>query len=138
MIEYFTDNGFLPENQEELSDWIQTVIEGEGKVYGDISYVFCNDDYLLKINQDFLQHDTYTDIISFDYSLGDQVHGEIYISTERVTENAKELDLEFIDELHRVMIHGILHYCGYSDGSDSDKNTMRMKESEALQLRTWK
>ena len=137
MIEFLTDNGFLPDHQENLSIWIQKIIEREGKTQGDISYVFCNDDYLLKINQDFLQHDTYTDIISFDYSLGDQVHGEIYISTERVKENAKALGLEFKDELHRVMIHGILHYCGYSDRSNTDKKRMRDRETEALHMRTW-
>ena len=78
---------------------------------GDVSFVFCNDEYLYKINLEFLNHDTYTDIITFDYSLGKEIHGEIYISIDRVKENARELKIEFTEELRRVIVHGILHLC---------------------------
>ena len=90
--------------------------------------MFCDDNYLHKLNVDFLQHDTLTDIISFDYSVGKELHGDIFISIERVKDNAQDLGVDFETELHRVMIHGILHYCGYKDKSKEDKMVMRQKE----------
>jgi rRNA maturation RNase YbeY len=135
MIEFYSEGDFDLLQQAEIKDWIQDVITSEGYELGEIVYVFCNDLYLHKLNVDFLEHDTLTDIISFDYSLGKQLHGEIYISTERVTENASTYKAAFIDELHRVMIHGILHYCGYKDKSEADATLMRNKENEALSLR---
>ena len=89
------------------------------------SYVFCDDDYLFDINKEFLDHDTLTDIISFDYSLGKEIHGEIYISVDRVGENAQDFNDRIRDELHRVMIHGILHYCGFKDKTDIEEASMR-------------
>jgi rRNA maturation RNase YbeY len=115
-------------------DWISSVILSENKSEGEINYIFCDDDYLVEINQQYLNHDTLTDIISFDYSLGNEIHGDIYISIERVRENAEEFKVSFEEELKRVMIHGILHYCGYKDKSESDELLMRSKEDEKIKL----
>ncbi len=110
---YHTD--FILDNQSQISHWIEEIMILEGYQMGDINYVFCDDSYLNKMNVEFLNHDTYTDIISFDYSLGKQLHGDIYISVERVIENAKIYQSSFKNELCRVMIHGILHYMGFKD-----------------------
>lgn len=128
MIDFNFETEFDLQNQLKIKDWIENVIATEGFEVGDISYVFCNDKYLLKLNVEFLNHDTLTDIISFDYTLGKQINGEIYISTERVVENAKDFNAMFEDELHRVIIHGILHFCGYKDKTDSQEKIMRQKE----------
>ncbi|WP_394758896.1 rRNA maturation RNase YbeY [Flavobacterium sp.] len=116
------------------TDWISGVILSENKSEGEINYIFCDDDYLVEINQQYLDHDTLTDIISFDYSLGNEIHGDIYISIERVRENAEEFKVSFEEELKRVMIHGVLHYCGYKDKSESDELLMRSKEDEKIKL----
>ena len=116
------------------TNWISSVIISENKSEGEINYIFCDDDYLVEINQQYLNHDTLTDIISFDYSLGNEIHGDIYISIERVRENADEFKVSFEEELKRVMIHGILHYCGYKDKSESDELLMRSKEDEKIKL----
>ena len=104
---------------------------------GDISYIFCDDKYLLEKNINYLNHNTLTDIISLDYTTGDVIFGDIYISHERVESNAQEIEVDFIDELHRVMIHGVLHYCGYGDKTDAEKKQMRDKEDYYLSLRTF-
>ncbi len=135
MIEFSYQTDFKLEKETEVSNWISAVISSEGFAEGDINYVFCDDNYLLGINKEFLNHDTFTDIVSFDYSLGKQIHGEIYISVDRVTENSKNYDSEFEAELHRVIIHGILHYCGYKDKSEEEKREMRLKEEGALAQR---
>jgi len=132
MISFFSESSFKLESSEKVAEWVAKVISAEGYELGDISYIFCDDEYLLKINQQFLDHDTLTDIISFDYSLGKQLHGEIYISEERVRENAKEFNETFSDELHRVIIHGVLHYCGYKDKTEADKQAMRERENTCL------
>jgi rRNA maturation RNase YbeY len=116
------------------TEWISSVILSENKSEGEINYIFCDDDYLIEINQQYLNHDTLTDIISFDYSLGNEIHGDIYISVERVRENAEEFKVSFEEELKRVMIHGVLHYCGYKDKSESDESLMRSKEDEKIKL----
>jgi probable rRNA maturation factor len=116
------------------TDWISCVILSENKSEGEINYIFCDDDYLVEINQQYLNHDTLTDIISFDYSLGNEIHGDIYISIERVRENAEEFKVSFEEELKRVMIHGVLHYCGYKDKSETDELLMRSKEDEKIKL----
>ena len=116
------------------TDWISSVILSENKSEGEINYIFCDDDYLVEINQQYLNHDTLTDIISFDYSLGNEIHGDIYISVERVRENAEDFKVSFEEELKRVMIHGVLHYCGYKDKSESDESLMRSKEDEKIKL----
>jgi probable rRNA maturation factor len=115
-------------------DWISSVILSENKSEGEINYIFCDDEYLVEINQQYLDHDTLTDIISFDYSLGNEIHGDIYISIERVRENAEEFKVSFEEELKRVMIHGVLHYCGYKDKSETDELLMRSKEDEKIKL----
>jgi probable rRNA maturation factor len=137
MIDFSYQTEFKLNPEIDISKWIGDIIIAEGFAEGDISYVFCDDDFLLNINKEFLDHDTLTDIISFDYSLGKQIHGEIYISVERVAENAVSFDSEFNDELHRVIIHGILHYCGYKDKTETTEKEMRLKENEALQLRNF-
>lgn len=121
-----------PENENIISEWISETISSEGFTEGKITYIFCDDEYLNKINLEFLNHNTLTDIISFDNRLGKQINGEIYISVERVRENAKIYKTNFKDELHRVMIHGILHFCGYNDKSDAETKIMRNKEEESL------
>ena len=137
MIDFFYETDFKLTIENELSSWISSIILTEGFEEGDITYVFCDDEYLLSLNEEFLNHDTLTDIISFDYSLGKQLHGEIYISVERIAENASLFNVDFKDELHRVMIHGILHYCGYKDKTESEEILMRSKEDEALKLRNF-
>lgn len=132
MIDFFTETDFKLKKQEKISKWIQSIIDLEGCSLGEISYVFCDDTYLHAINVAYLKHDTLTDIISFDYSVGKQLHGEMYISIERVIENAKEYGVSFENELLRVIIHGVLHYIGYSDKKEEDKQIMRKKEDEYL------
>jgi rRNA maturation RNase YbeY len=135
MIEFSSQNDFNLKSETAIATWISSIIVSEEFVEGDISYVFCDDSYLLEINKEFLNHDTLTDIVSFDYSLGKEIHGEIFISVERVAENADTFKTGFDNELHRVMIHGILHYCGYTDKTVADKKLMRTKEDEALKER---
>lgn len=132
MITFNYETEFVLTNEEQITRWVKEVIEKEGCKEGEINYIFCGDEYLHKINVEFLQHDTYTDIISFDYSLGKLINGDIYISIDRVKENAEKYNTTFAEELHRVMIHGILHYAGYKDKTEEDKNEMRNKENDAL------
>lgn len=113
---------------------IKAIAEEELREVGDISFVFCDDNYLLKINSEFLDHDTYTDIITFNYSVGNELISEIYISTDRVEENAKKYKQTFENEIHRVMIHGVLHLCGYKDKLTEEKQIMRDKENHYLSL----
>ena len=135
MINFNYETNFELDNPDHISSWISKSIAEENCREGDINYVFCSDDYLHKINVEFLEHDTLTDIISFDYSVGKELHGDIYISVDRVKENATEYDVKFQDELARVLIHGILHYCGYKDKSDEDAKLMRNKEDYYLDRR---
>ena len=113
---------------------IKALAKQELREIGDITFVFCDDNYLHKINLEFLGHDTYTDIITFDYSVGNEVISEMYISVDRVTENAKKYSQTFENEIHRVMIHGVLHLCGYKDKLAEDKQIMRDKENHYLSL----
>ena len=135
MISFNYEIDFELKNSEEVKSWISKVILEENCNEGDINYIFCSDEYLHKINVKFLNHDTLTDIISFDYSLGKELHGDIYISVDRVTENASDYGTNFIDELDRVIIHGILHYCGYKDKTNDDELLMRSKEDYYLSIR---
>lgn len=134
MIEFIAENEFVLLNQEQYKNWIQQIIASEGKTCGDISYVFCDDVYLNKINKEYLNHEDYTDIISFDYTQGSIISGDIFISTERVGENAEKYEVSFEKELLRVLTHGILHYCGYKDKTDEEKATMRNKEQEKMRM----
>lgn len=137
MIEFYSETDFNIEDTKALSHWISEIILHENHELGDLTYVFCDDAYLHKLNVQFLNHDTLTDIISFDNSLGKQIHGEIYISVERVKENAATYQVAFLEELHRVIIHGVLHFCGYKDKTKKQQETMSCKENEALDLRTF-
>lgn len=132
MIEFNFETDFQLNESVELQKWISETIISEGYELGELLYVFCDDEYLHKLNIEYLNHDTLTDVISFDYNIGKMINGEIYISVERVAENAIYYKTDFKDELHRVMIHGILHFCGYKDKSDSEERIMRQKEEESL------
>lgn len=134
MIEFLSETDFILPNPELIAHWIQTVIEKEGYEAGEITYTFCDDDDLHKINVEYLNHDTLTDIISFDYVAGKQVNGEIFISVERVKNNAEEFGTSFENELLRVIIHGVLHFLGYKDKSPSEADTMRQKEDFYIRL----
>ena len=136
MISFNYETDFKLENTDKVSNWISETILEENRKEGEINYIFCSDDYLHKLNVDFLDHDTLTDIISFDYSVGKELHGDIYISVDRVKENAKDFNIEFEDEIARVIIHGVLHYCGYKDKSDVDEILMRSKEDHYLARRS--
>ena len=132
MISFNYEADFELTEEAVISDWLSKVIVSENKKEGDINYIFCDDDYLVEINKQYLDHDTLTDIISFDYSVGNELNGDIFISVERVKENAVEYGVSFEDELKRVMVHGILHYSGYKDKSEEDERIMRGKEDEKL------
>ncbi len=121
-------------NEDEHRSWLQKVIISENKSEGEINYIFCNDDYLLDLNKQFLDHDTLTDIITFDNTLGSLLGADIFISTERVADNAKDFKVSFDEELRRVLVHGVLHLCGYKDKSDSDQELMTNKENEKMHM----
>lgn len=129
MINFNYETDFLLEDEKVISSWIVSTITAEDYKLDEINYVFCDDDYLHKLNMEFLNHDTLTDIISFDYSVGKTIQGDIFISVERVKENAADYKVSFEEELWRVIIHGVLHYCGYKDKTDKDAQVMRDKEN---------
>ena len=132
MINFNYETDFQLDDESRYSRWISAIILSESKNEGEISYIFCDDAYLHKINLEYLNHDDLTDIISFDYSLGNEINGDIFISVERVKDNAADFEVAFEDELRRVMAHGILHYAGYKDKSDDDASLMRIKEDEKI------
>ncbi|GAA4245502.1 rRNA maturation RNase YbeY [Winogradskyella damuponensis] len=132
MISFNYETEFIINDEANYSKWISETILEEDCREGEINYIFCSDDYLHKLNVDFLNHDTLTDVISFDYSVGKELHGEIYISVDRVKENALDFKVSFEEEMARVMIHGVLHYCGYKDKSEADEKLMRSKEDYYL------
>jgi rRNA maturation RNase YbeY len=134
MISFNYESDFNLDDETVYADWLSKVISSEIKNEGEINYIFCDDDYLLEINQQYLDHDTLTDIISFDYSIGNELHGDIFISIERVRENAQDYCVSFEEELKRVMVHGVLHYCGYKDKSEQDEKLMREKEEEKMKM----
>lgn len=133
MINFNYETAFLLENEDKVSTWILNTIVSEAFKVEEINYIFCDDKYLHKLNVEFLNHDTLTDIISFDYSVGKIIQGDIFISVERVVDNAKDFGVSFEEELHRVIIHGVLHYCGYNDKTDADAKLMRNKENHYLE-----
>lgn len=134
MINFNYETDFELSDESLYARWISQVISSEQKQEGEINYIFCDDDYLIEINLQYLDHDTLTDIISFDYSEGIILQGDIFISVERVADNADDFDVPFAEELKRVMAHGVLHYCGYKDKSEADEDLMRQKEEEKMQL----
>lgn len=132
MIHFFFENIDEFPLEEDLKTWMENIITSEGKKIGDINYIFCDDEYLLKINQEYLQHDYYTDIITFDYVKGRTISGDIFVSVTRVKDNATTLSRNFESEFHRVLAHGILHLCGYKDKSEEEIKEMRAKEEEYI------
>lgn len=134
MINFNYETDFELADESLYARWISEVIASENKQEGEINYIFCDDDYLIEINRQYLDHDTLTDIISFDYSEGIVLQGDIFISVERVKDNAADFDVSFDKELLRVMAHGVLHYAGYKDKSEADEMVMRQKEEEKMQL----
>ena len=134
MISFNYETNFALENESNYEDWITRIIYSEGFEVGEINYIFCDDEYLHKINMEYLNHDTLTDIISFDYSVGNLLQGDIFISVERVADNAKDFNVTFDEELKRVLSHGVLHYCGYKDKSPKDEALMRLKEDEKIKM----
>lgn len=128
------DVAFRFQGKSKISDWIKKVVKREDGSLNSLNVIFCSDHYLLEINRDFLNHDYLTDIITFDYSEGRKLSGEIYISIDRVRDNAGGLNLPFEIELRRVIIHGVLHLLGYKDKTASQKKIIRMKEDECLKL----
>ena len=133
MINFNYETPFDLPSEQLISTWIINTITAEGFKLEEINYVFCDDAYLHKLNVEFLNHDTLTDIISFDYSMGKTIEGDIFISVERVADNAIDFKVTPEEELHRVIIHGVLHYCGYKDKSDDEAKIMREKENHYLQ-----
>ena len=134
MITFNSETTFNLQNEAKTTTWIERVVVSEGFAIGEINYIFCDDAYLNHINKEFLKHDSFTDIISFDYSLGKQISGDIYISIERVLDNAEKYNVTFENELRRVMIHGVLHYMGYKDKTTEEKKVMTLKENTSILL----
>ena len=134
MIEFNYETNFTLANEMAITAWIERIIVSEGCSLGDVNYIFCDDSYLHKLNVSFLNHDTLTDIISFDASVDSCINGDIFISIERVKDNAMDYQVSFVEELHRVMIHGVLHYLGYKDKSEEEQLEMTEKENEAIRL----
>lgn len=131
MIQYFYEN-ITETVDQNYKIWLQNIIVSEQKKIGEINYIFCDDEYILKVNQDYLQHDYYTDIITFDYVKGKTISGEIFVSLQRISDNASTLSKDYEDELRRVLAHGILHLCGYKDKSEEEEREMRNKEDYYL------
>jgi len=134
MIEYHYENNFILEDSEKIRIWIEDVIKKEKKIVGDITYIFCDDDYLLERNKEFLNHSTLTDIITFNYCIDNNISSDIMISIDRVKENSTIFENSFNEELKRVMIHGILHLIGYNDKSEEEEELMRKKENFYLNM----
>ena len=130
----YEDVDDLSLNDIDLTNWISKVCINENYNLGDISLIFCSDEYLLDMNRTHLDHDYYTDIITFDYTDNQIVSGDLFISIDRVRDNATDFNVSFEHELHRVIIHGVLHLCGYKDKSDDEEKLMRTKENNALSL----
>ena len=136
MVSYFKeDTNFDFKEKRRTNRWLKLVAESEIRRLGDISVIFCSDNYILDVNLKYLQHDYFTDIITFDYCEGDTLSGDLFISVDSVRENAAFYGVEFADELNRVIVHGILHLIGYDDHTEKDKKEMRAKENYYLSLR---
>jgi len=135
MIQFTYVRTDLPElNEGMVRAWIRKVAAWQGKTAGDITFMFCDDEKILEVNQQYLQHDYYTDIITFDYSTGSVISGDLVISVDTVATNSIQFNTNFEQELHRVIIHGVLHLCGYDDGTPELRAAMTQLENEALQL----
>lgn len=134
-IYFSTENiDFHLPHPEKVKNWIVRVVKSQGKRVGEINYLFCDDAYLINVNRTYLNHDTYTDIITFDYVAGNIISGDIMISVDRVVENAQLFNTSFEHELHRVIIHGVLHLLGQGDKSEAESKEMRKREEESLAI----
>lgn len=134
-INFYAEDAPMPGiREEQVREWIHRVAEGYGKKVGDISYIFCSDEKILEVNRQFLQHDYYTDIITFDYTSGKKIAGDIFISLDTVRTNAEKFETEYDEELHRTIIHGILHLCGINDKGPGEREVMEANENSALAL----
>ena len=136
MISYQTEGVKMPDiKKRDTSAWIKRVAESYGKKCGDIAYIFCNDEKILEVNKEYLQHDYYTDIITFDYCEEDTLNGDLFISLDTLRTNAEMLGVEYVQELHRVIIHGVLHLCGINDKGEGEREIMEAAEDKALAMR---
>ena len=133
-IQFSFQTNYPLKSRTKIKQWIKQVIEAKGKKTGNITYIFCDGEYLLEVNKQYLQHDYYTDVITFDYVENDLISGDIFISTDRVRENALAFGSSETEELHRVIIHGALHLLGLKDKSEKEASQMRQAENEALKL----
>ena len=135
-ISYYAEEVSFPAiKKRETSEWIRRVAEKHGKKCGDIAYIFCSDEKILAVNREYLQHDYYTDIITFDYTQGNRISGDIFISIDTVSSNAKEYHTSLDEEIHRIIIHGILHLCGINDKGEGEREVMTAHENDALKMR---
>ncbi|MBO5382171.1 MAG: rRNA maturation RNase YbeY [Bacteroides sp.] len=136
MISYQTENVSMPPiKRREVSEWIKKVAAAYGKKVGEIAYIFCSDERILEVNRQYLQHDYYTDIITFDYTEGNRISGDMFISLETIQTNAEQFaDNDYQRELHRVIIHGILHLCGINDKGPGEREIMEQAENQALSI----
>lgn len=135
MIDYNFENTVeLKLDFDAISAWIEKIVSREILELGELTYIFCDDETILEVNQKFLNHDYYTDVITFDYTEENIISGDIYISLDTVKSNSELYNTTFLEELYRVIIHGVLHLCGYKDKSDKDEKLMRQKEDEALKM----
>lgn len=137
MITYQTEDIEMPAiRKRETTEWIKTVAQSYGKRVGEIAYIFCSDEKILEVNRQYLQHDYYTDIITFDYCEGNRLNGDLFISLDTVRTNAEQFQTDYDTELHRVIIHGVLHLCGINDKGPGEREIMEAAENKALAMRT--
>ena len=135
MIQFYAEEIALPAiQQEQIRTWVKAVAASYGKQTGDISYIFCSDEKILEVNRQYLQHDYYTDIITFDYTSGSKIAGDLFISLDTVSTNAEQFAASYEEELHRTIIHGILHLCGINDKGPGEREIMEAAENRALDL----
>lgn len=136
-VTFYAESVAFPNiKKRKTSEWIKSVAKNYGKKVGEVSYLFCTDEKMLEVNREFLSHDFFTDIITFDYSEGNMISGDIFISLETVFGNSQKFQTSFDEELHRVIIHGILHLCGIDDKTEAEEKKMRDEENKALKLVT--
>ena len=134
-ISYYTDGVEMPDiNQPIINKWIESIADYYGKKCGEIAYIFCNDSKIIEVNRQYLQHDYYTDIITFDYTHGSRISGDLFISLDTVESNSVEQNTTYESELHRVIIHGILHLCGINDKGPGEREQMEAAENHALSI----
>lgn len=134
-IQFFTEDiSSVSIKKNNLKKWISNLVKNENCVLGDLNIIFCSDDYILNINKQYLQHDYYTDIITFDYCVDKTINGDLFISIDTVKSNSEKFKTNFNQEIHRVIFHGVLHLVGYKDKTSKDEKLMREKENQYLDL----